>query len=287
MRLVRLALVVVVGCASVQAQEPRPAGVSEAERAKEAAQLAAKAAEQYKLSREGRNSAPLIFQEKSLLQWSNPVVGSIHGSVFVWTENGRPKVVASIYKWYGPKNFHLGVEFHSLTAEPVRAEYLGRPVWEPAKPGLTFAPVPDAPAPAETPAARLRQMRMLAQQFTSVEKDREGVRRELRLLTRPIYRENSTDPSVLDGALFTFVEGTDTEVFLLIETRRRTDGTLGWDYGLARMNSVEFHVSHGGREVWTQAEMPWSVVFGHAEPYTVFMFDAGEGPNPPDTAQSR
>jgi hypothetical protein len=256
---------------------------SESERAAATAKIAKAAAEGYTFAREGKDgrSGRLTLEPKVLLQWSNPVVGSIHRSVFVWTAKGRPEVVASIYKWYGPRNFHLGVEFHSLANGPVVAERAGGVVWSPTEPGLAYAPVPGAPAPADSPAQRLRQLRALAKEFTASEVDREGVTRELRLLTQPVYRYESTDPAVLDGGLFAFVEGTDPEVFLLLEARRR-DGGYGWDYALARMNGVALRVVHRDREVWSRPELPWDVVFGHRLRYTVFMFDAGQGPNPPD-----
>lgn len=257
------------------AQTPAPASETEAARATEAAALAKDAASKYRFIIEGSKPTALTLVPKPLLQWSNPVAGSIHGSVFVWNAaSGRPEMVASIYKWFGPKNFHLGVEFHSLASVPFSAEREGTTVWAPRRPGLVFVAIPDAPEPADTAPQRLRQMRTLAKEFAASEEDRERVHRDLRLLTQPIYRyEPIADGEIVDGALFTFVEGTDPEVFLLIEARRRPDGRLGYDYALTRMNSVELRVTHKGREVWKVAEMPWAVVFGQGEPYTVFMFD--------------
>jgi hypothetical protein len=39
---------------------------------------------------------PLALRAEPIMKWSNPVVGSIYGDVFIWTENGRPEAVASI-----------------------------------------------------------------------------------------------------------------------------------------------------------------------------------------------
>jgi hypothetical protein len=283
MRAAFLTLIVAGSPALAQAPSaPPPANsASESARAAEAVKIARKAADAYAFTLEGQ-SETLKLEPNVLLQWSNPVVGSIHGSVFVWTKKGRPEVAASIYKWYGPRNFHLGVEFHSLAAEPVAARIQGSTVWAPGKSGLVFAPIPGAPVPSENPSARLRQLRALAKDFSASQVDREKVPRELRLLTQPIYRYDSHDPAVLDGGLFTFVLGTDPEVFLQIEARRQENGRYAWAYALARMNSVELQVTHQGRVVWTKAEIPWDVVFGHAEPYTVFTFEAGQGLNVPD-----
>jgi hypothetical protein len=281
--------VLLVVCTPAWAQAPADDAErnaqSDAARAARAAELTRKAAEDYTIRREGETT-PLKLSPRSLLQWSNPVAGSIHGSVFVWTKNGRPEAVASIYKFSSPLH-HLGVEFHSLASVPLTAERDGTTAWSPARPGLEFKPVAGAPRPDAAPARRLRQMRALAQDFTATETTRgsekttgERITRKLRLLTQPVLRYENPDPDILDGGLFTFVEGTDTEIFLLIEARRAGDG-FRWEFALARMNSIEMHVSHNGKEVWQKDELPWAVVANRREPYTLFTFQPGEGANPP------
>ena len=105
---------------------------------------------------EGQNV--LQLEPKSLLKWSNPVGGSFHGSVFIWTADGRPQVIASVYKKYLPLPHHLGVEFHSLTEGPGRALRDGKTEWSPARAGIEFRKIPGAPAPGDTPERRLRQI---------------------------------------------------------------------------------------------------------------------------------
>jgi hypothetical protein len=270
-------VVLIVSSAFLQAQ-PTPAEKTEAARASEAAAVAKKAAEAYKLTTGEAGADALQLEAKSLLHWSNPVAGSFHGSVFLWTAKGRPEVVASIYKKYVPLPHHLGIEFHSLTEGPATAERDGLTEWSPVRGGVKFQPVPGAPAPAATPALRLRQMRAMAAEFSATKTDRNALSRPLRLLTQPVYRYESTDP---DGALFAFVEGTDPEVFLSIEARAGEKGPI-WNYALARMNSVEFHVAHRGREVWSVSIIPWSQARNPREPYTLFVFLPGEGVNPPE-----
>ena len=220
------------------------------------------------------------LEPKPLLRWSNPVLGSFHGSVYLWTDKGRPAVVASIYKKYVPLPHHLGIEFHSLTDGPAKAERDGNADWAPERGGITFQPVPGAAAPADTAAGRLRQLRALAVEFSAKKTDRKAIGRGLRLLTQPVYRYQNTDS---DGALFAFVEGTDPEVFLLIEDRAGDKGRA-WQYALARMNSVEIHVAHRGHEVWSAPVIPWAQARNPREPYTLLIFRPGEGPNPPEPA---
>src|SRR4051794_35276509 len=64
---------------------------------------------------EDAGGARLTLQPEPILRWSNPVVGSIQGDVFVWTSKGRPEVVGSFYKWYAPFT-HRTNEFVSLAA---------------------------------------------------------------------------------------------------------------------------------------------------------------------------
>ena len=45
--------------------------------------------------RHPRSDRPLELKPEPILKWSNPVVGSIYGDVFIWTENGRPEAVAA------------------------------------------------------------------------------------------------------------------------------------------------------------------------------------------------
>jgi hypothetical protein len=142
---------------------------------------------------------------------------------------------------------------------------------------VKFQPIPDAPAPAATPAGRLRQLRAMAADFSATKTDRKSISRQLRLLTQPIYRYESPDHTET-GALFAFVEGTDPEVFLLVETRTGDKGPT-WHYAVARMNSVEFHVSHRGHEVWSAKVIPWAQARNPREPYTLLIFREGEGVN--------
>jgi len=276
---VLFAVLTIAGTSRAQTSAPDEKG--EPERARKAAHLALRAAETYAITLEGEPSAPLRLVPKPLLQWSNPVAGSIYGSVFVWTDQGRPAVVASIYKWYAP-NDHLGVEFHSLVSGPVSSRRVGSTVWASRRAGLEFRPVPGAPSPADKPVGRLSQMRALAKEFTASETTRENVSRELRLLPNPVFRNERSDDECLDGGLFAFVEGTDPEVFLVVQARRSSDGArCEWAYALARMNSCAVKVSRRGREVWSLPEITWAEAFDHSRPYTLFTFKPGDGVNPP------
>src|SRR6185436_15880974 len=136
--------------------------------------------------------------------------------------------------------------------------------------GLKFAPLEGAAKPAGAAPQRLLQMRRLAKDFSATKKERDGNQQELRLLPQPIYRYAAPKEDILDGGLFTFVQGTDPELFLLLEVRGKEDAAR-WGFAAARMNSVEFHLRRQDREVWSVEIMPWRDVGSHAETYTTFM----------------
>jgi hypothetical protein len=134
---------------------------------------------------------------------------------------------------------------------------------------VQLKPIPDAPAPAKTPAQRLRQIRELAKDFTARQTAWSGVDYEMRLLLQPLYRYEGTERDLIDGALFAFVHAGDPEVFLLIEARQG-GSTPEWQYALARFNSVFLAVRHKGREIWSvQPIVPWSQVLERRRPYTM------------------
>jgi hypothetical protein len=263
-----------------EAPEARPAldNKIEAARANETKVDARRAAESYTITGDSQGKVALKFEAEPLLQWSNHVNGSFHGSVFIWTAEGRPEVIASIYKKYVPPP-HLGVEFHTLSAGRVTAERDGRPEWTPGR-GVDLVRIPGGPVPGESPAQRLRQMRALARELTATKTDRRDLTRPLRLLTQPVYRYQS-GPEVIDGALFAFVEGTDPEIILQIEARRGDRGPA-WFYRPARMQNVALRIDRRGRELWSVPTLPWQKAFDPREPYTLLIFRPGEGVNPPD-----
>ena len=65
----------------------------------------------------------------------------------------------------------------------------------------------------------------------------------------PSANEGAEKRDVLDGALIGFVEGTDLEVVLLLQTRK--DGKGGhWEYALARMSDHRLKFSLAEKSIW-------------------------------------
>lgn len=235
----------------------------------EALELTTNAAREFSLSTAGEDEVPLKFRPESLLQWSNPAAGTIYGNVFIWTHEDRPQAIVSIYKWYAPFT-HGSVEFHSLSTGPIIARKDGNVVWQPEKGGVEWKKLPGGDSPADTKARRLIQLRQIARRFSVEKTDREGIERKMRLLTQPIYRYESPAEEVVDGALFVFAQGTDPEVFLLLEaTRKDNSKSLVWRYALIRMNHVKFVATCQDEEVWRTEILPFSEVHNPRNAYRV------------------
>jgi hypothetical protein len=224
--------------------------------AKKLMPIYAKEAAEYSMAVESAPKKELELKKEPIFEWSNPARSGLQqGVVFLWLRDGRPAALGSIFsqpdaKLPGRRVIH---EFHALDAGKLLVtrprETLNE--WKPQA-GLERKELPDAGAPAGTAAARLIQMRRLAQDFTGHEIDKENKRWELRLLPAPLYRYPSAKTGVIDGALFALVStaGTDPEVLLLIEAREEK-GKTRWEYACGRFSDRNLYVYRNDKEVWS------------------------------------
>jgi hypothetical protein len=212
--------------------------------------------------------------EKPLLKYTNPLEGDVYGHVYVWTHQGRPEVVGAIFNHRSQGTAYS--ELHTLARAGVVADRDGKEFWRPSSAGVTFQPVPDAPAPATTEAGRLLQMRELSRGF-AVERDhpKEG-KQAMRMMPHPIFRYTSPDTKTLDGAIFLFVDDTtDPEAYLLLEASGADKKT--WQFAFARMNIVEFRGEYKEQRVWQVKRIGWDVVYERQEPYAIVHEKARRG----------
>jgi hypothetical protein len=211
---------------------------------------------EYSMAVESAPKKELELKKEPVFEWSNPVrQGVQQGVIFLWLRDGRPAALGCIFsepegRLKGRKVIH---EFHALDTEKL---LVTRPAnamneWKPQV-GLARRDLADAGVPAATAAARLVQMRRLAQEFTGHEVDGEGKRWDLRLLPAPLYRYPPAKTGVVDGALFTLVSnaGTDPEVLLLLEAREE-DGKTRWEYACGRFSDRSLYVQRKEKEVWS------------------------------------
>lgn len=253
-----LCIVVLAQVAGPQPEEKEANGKNSGDFAK----LALKEAGEYEAVAGGKK---LELHNQSVLNWSNPAVGEIYGGVFVWTHDGRPQLILSLYKWYSPHS-HMTHEFHSLSTQELTATRNNRGLRS-AEGGVSWQPVPNAPPPGISKPQRMSQMRRIAKLLTvdMTEKDQSVIR--LRLLTQPLMRYESKAADVVDGALFCFAKGTDPETLLLMEAR---DGA--WHFAFARFNETAMQATMDGNNVWNVEQLNRSTAYAGDRPYSKFQF---------------
>jgi hypothetical protein len=242
-------MVSVVGVASVSAWEgPKDESSKDETQTAQRLKDLKRAAGMYRIVLDTDRAKELALRDEPILRWTNPLRKTDDGAVFLWTAGGRPEAIASFYRYRNEERLVEEHEFQSLATTGLTAARDGTVIWAPREAGLTLAPIPGAPKPGATPSERLRQMRTLAREFHAYF-DLPRDQSELRLLTRPLYRYETSRPDLPDGALFAFVQTTDPEVLLLIEARP-AGGALAWHYALARMSMVNLRAQHKERPVW-------------------------------------
>jgi hypothetical protein len=234
-----------------------------------------KEAEAYSLAVESAPTKPLELKKEPVLEWSNPIRDGVQqGVIFLWLRDGRPAAVGCIFSqphWQAPGRKVLH-ELHALDPVKLLVTRDAYNQWEPEA-GLDRKELTDAPAPAETPAARLIQMKKLAQEFTGHEIDaQEKKRLELRLLPTPLYRYPAGKRAVIDGALFALISeaGTDPEVLLLVEAREEK-GKVSWEYVCGRFSDRELHVYRKDKEVFSSIPSETNTtLFGPQQLYRLY-----------------
>jgi hypothetical protein len=208
----------------------------------------------FSIYRDVERTQKLELKREPVYRWTNPTrVGGQTGEVFVWTFGGRPEVVGSIFSHPAENGTRLIChELHSLSLAVLVVDREAAEQWVPQAAGVDLKPLEGAPTPAGTAAQRLAQIRSLSREFTGRSMSEQGQAWELRLLPQPLYRYESTDPDVLDGALFTLVSsaGTDPEIILMIEARKANSGPQ-WVFGAARFSDMNLWLKHKGQEVWS------------------------------------
>jgi len=189
-----------------------------------------------------------IFRHAQLVRGGQDI-----GAVWLWVrKDTRPAAVGTIFCWDAGQGYRwMAHEFHSLAEEPLTATWRGREQWAPTRAGIEWKLVPNAPSPASSRTQRFQQIRAVARRFRGHSIDHRGGEWQLRLIPKPVYRyQTETKGHVLDGALYAMCQGTDPEIFLLVETRQTKEGPR-WHYACAAFSDYRLHVELDGAEVWS------------------------------------
>jgi hypothetical protein len=217
-------------------------------------QLLQESAKRFVIQLQSDPPEDLTLREQPLFRWSNPISGIRYGIVTMWADQkGRPAVLAQVFL-DGKETIWIH-EFQSVAQHRLSMTRDGAALWQPTGPGTQMLPLPEAPPPADSRNARSLQARRLAAQFkASVEfklspGDAETSHYELRLRPRPVYEYGSDGERLSYGALFTFDQGTNPEVWIMLEVHL-TEAGHEWRYALAPQTGYQVRAEHKSGIVW-------------------------------------
>jgi hypothetical protein len=201
----------------------------------------------YDIRLEGADKS-LDLQPESVLNWSNPTRQQVGGGMFLWTSQGRPEAIASLFTYQSRGRVLEKHAFQSLSESGLTARYQSDIVWQPREAGLKWM-YPES-EPSKSQPIRLTQMRALAREYTIQLTDKDGTVTELRLLPQPLSRFASPERGIVDGALFSYVVATDPEALMMVEAVE-SEGRMKWRCGFARAHYWKLSaVDKVGTEVW-------------------------------------
>lgn len=189
--------------------------------------------------------------ETPVLHYTEPVRGNVFGTMWVWGRTGRPAAVLELIRHGDPESdvCEDWFCFHATTDRPIRLTADSGQIWTPESSDLTFEFLPHAPIPAETPAARMVQMKQLARGFSAHEFYTRG-RVELRVLPSAVHRYEDREHGLIDGAIFVIAEGTHPEATLFLEAVQPADEAEPvWQFAIGRSGAAEMVMVYNDEEI--------------------------------------
>lgn len=213
-------------------------------------QYYAKTAATYEVAREqdGERQA-LKSGAKPAMHWIS--IDDYNGAVFVWTHDGRPELVGTLFSSPQNEGVRQRQVFHEFASFSHAKLDVAGPVgkaWRPS-PIEKLQQVPQSPAPVKSARLRKLQCREIARGF-SAHMNRLGERWELRLLSRPLVEYRGDSDRILGGGLFAFVAyNTDPDILLLIEAQQTPNGAR-WFFQALRFSDKSLYLHYKGKLAW-------------------------------------
>lgn len=244
-----------LGAAAAVADEPERAKEEQAAQREQQLKDMQRSAAQYTLTSADAARRTFKFHETAVIRPSNPISGTKDGALYVWTDHGRPQAILKFFTFNNQTYTHAWL---SLSESKFVATRGGKVVWSPGQPGIQMRELPGAPPPAETAAARLRQMRTLAAGFgaTYTAVHLGAAPFELRLLPQPLFQYQTDDDDRADGALFGHVQSTMPVGLLLLESRPKLDSRQAkagpvWHYAYSSLVTGPLTARYADQQVFS------------------------------------
>ncbi len=226
----------------------------------------------YQVTMDGKTKQPSL-REEPLINWQNPERLSEQGSFFIWLDEGRPTMVASIFSYVYSGVTYRRHELISFCDKPMQVSFEGEPVWKPKAAETKGSVIADVGEPAATAPRRSTQMRAIARELNG----RLLIQPPtiLKLMTTPLLRYESEANGVIDGAIFSLAVVTDPEILVAIEARKGKEG-MQWYVTPFRSHYSGLDLEYRGKTLWKAKDKPELMMTGPlqmpfaGEPFFVF-----------------
>jgi hypothetical protein len=204
----------------------------------------------------GETKADSLLIAMPLLRYQNPLSSSKDGILVAFSRGGRPDCLATLSPQSETSSVH---EFYNTAGEPIEVRREQSVLWSAPAIDLKWQDLAGGQPPAGTPALRVIQMRKIAEEFNVM--DDHGwttkVRQPLRLLRQPVHRYADAERGIVDGAIFSYVLGTDPEANLLLEAYQ-AEGGPRWRFTFSPQTIYGMQAYRDEQMVW---EIPERRVF--------------------------
>jgi hypothetical protein len=197
---------------------------------------------------------PARLVDEPLLRYTDDTRKTYDSTMWIWGAKGRPTAILAIEFYPERPDTKWLFEIASLSKRRIRVDIENGLHWTAREPGLRLITLENAPAPADTPALRLTQMKQLHRRFEAYERAVVGGRIELRPMIRQLHRYQDAEQNVTDGAIFAFAHGTNPEVLWIIEAHQKGKAPPHWEFALVQTAGAELFVELDGKEIWTRGE---------------------------------
>jgi hypothetical protein len=195
-------------------------------------------------------------------------------TMWVWQIEGQPVALGKVEAYQRKEGSKWLYCFTSGSTGLVESKWPDGRRFQARKPGMEWGAL-NGPAPQETAAGQLRQMKELFTRFTATARDDLlKTTDELRPLARPIHEYSSPKQGVIQGILCGFAaNGTNPDVVVALEAIGSKDGkdSPSWRFGVIGMTASGISVKLDKTEVYTR---PYSRSAGVFDTWTYFREDA-------------
>jgi hypothetical protein len=177
-------------------------------------------------------------------------------TLWVWHDDGRPVALGKVEAYQRKEGTKWLYCFASTSTGLVDGKWPDGRRFQARAAGIEWTTI-KGPAPHETAAGRLRQMKELFQRFTATTRDDVlKTSDELRPLARPLHEYSSPKQGVVQGVVCGFAaNGTNPDVIVVLEAvsaEGDKDAPKSWRYGVVGMTASGISVKLDKTEVFTR-----------------------------------